>query len=241
MHPTASSDLDLRTLPPEARPDALLGRFDPLPEQGSVVLLSDVDPRPLFDVLEDRRKGRFLWIDQGPERGVTRVEVIRLRPKETETGVNEFYSRDHDEIDVYLNYVRRELALAVENRRAPAAWAVEYFDIFDRRLSLHIRWEEEILFPAVESKDRQLESGPGRVLRWEHREILNARDRVSVGLHGDLSAPGRVQQAAWDLESLINVLVPHNHKEENIYYPLSDQVFTPAEQSDILGRTRATG
>lgn len=238
MIPTARVELDLRTLPPESAADAVLSRFDALPLDGSLVLFSGDDPRGLFEMLLERRPGVFGWHPYETSPGCHKVEVIRYCPKASETSLSEFYGRDHDEIDAFLVYLRRDLDVARKAGTAAPESAPRYCETFIRRLRLHIRWEEEILFPSVEAKEPRLADGPGRVMRWEHRQILELIGRLQPAVHAACSEPATVTTALRILDELLDVLVIHNQKEESIYYPASEQVLMPEEQEVVMARTR---
>jgi quercetin dioxygenase-like cupin family protein/iron-sulfur cluster repair protein YtfE (RIC family) len=231
----AGRELDLRGRPEEERLGDLRAAFDALEEGESIRLLSERDPRPLFRALDRERAGLFLWIPSAAAGGVHAAQAVRLKPKETETSINEYFTRDHDEIDAHLSYLRWDLAAAARGEGPGPAALAEQFELFDRRLERHIRWEEEILFPEVEAKDDRLAQGPGRVMRMEHREIRLGKTMVRELL----ADPARAAKAAEILEEVVSVLVGHNQKEENVYYPLSEQIFGPAEAADLLARVRA--
>jgi hemerythrin superfamily protein len=210
-------ELDARTLAPAQ----ILRQFDALPEGGCLILRNDA--RAHFHGLRAERGDVVGWIPVEEEK----VEVWKLKPKETESEICSYFGRDHDEIDVLFGYLRAD---ARASRPAAAL-----FDEFDRRLERHIRWEEEILFPAVEAKMPDLADGPGRVMRWEHEEIRRYKGEAGRLLRGGLDFP----RAAELLESTLYVLLDHNRKEESIYYPLADKIFTPKERADVLARVRA--
>jgi hemerythrin-like domain-containing protein len=90
---------------------------------------------------------------------------------EMESGIAAFFARDHDEIDLIFGRLREDLKGATRAANPPYETLAREFDEFNGRLERHIRWEEEILFPAVEEKSPSLTDGPGRVMRMEHVEI----------------------------------------------------------------------
>lgn len=69
--------LDVRPLPPEARPSAIFQVVGGLAAGESLVLINDHDPRPLrhrFDA-EDRERFAWEYMQEGPE--VWRVRITR--------------------------------------------------------------------------------------------------------------------------------------------------------------------
>lgn len=238
MSVVTRGELDLRTCAGASHLDLLLARFDELVEGGSLSVLSQEDLRPLYERLREARPGISGWypLDAG---GVQRAEVRRLCPKDSEISINEYYGRDHDEIDVLLVYLRRDLEKAAAAGAGAPPSVAPLFEEFDRRLSRHIRWEEGILFPGVEEKQPELAEGPGRVMRWEHCKIHQFKGQLAELIRAGASTPAQAKEAVQLIDHLLNVLVPHNHKEESIYYPMSEHVFTREEQDKVLAATRA--
>ena len=68
--------------------------------------------------------------------------------------ISAFFENDHREIDAIL-----------ERTAFDSPNAIVDFSEFDARLERHIRWEEELLFPAVAAKAPPLEMGPIRVMK----------------------------------------------------------------------------
>lgn len=226
-----TADLDLRTALATDRRRHALDRFDRTPEGQSFVLVTDADPRPVFDWLRTERAPLLLWcpLEHGPT--VWRTEVIRLKPKESETEISPYFGRDHDEIDALLGYLRRDLAARDADRIESIRGL---FDEFDRRLERHIRWEEEILFPAVEERVPMFAFGPGPVMRSDHVQIRENKAAAHAAL-----AAGSMEKAQEAIEMMVSALVPHNQREESVYYPTSDQVFSLEDRAGILARVRS--
>jgi uncharacterized protein (DUF2249 family) len=239
MTRATATSLDLRVLPPKERHEKFFQLFDSLPEGDSLVLINDHDPRPLYYELKSVRPDTFGWhtVSAGPLDW--RVEIRRLKPKESEESIQAYFERDHEEIDVLLTFLRRDLAEADRHRERPSsAWA-RLFDDFNQRLERHIRWEEEILFPAVEQKSPALAFGPGRVMRMEHVEIRRLKGLAGDRLRENKTDAPSLQKAAQELDQMVAVLVGHNQKEEAVYYPMSDQMFSRSEAAELLKRVRS--
>jgi hypothetical protein len=66
--------------------------------------------------------------------------------------ITEFFEKDHREIDAIFE------KLTFLDAKADCS----AFDEFDRRLERHIRWEEELLFPAIGAVNPMIEQGPPR-------------------------------------------------------------------------------
>ncbi|MBK9088604.1 MAG: hemerythrin domain-containing protein [Holophagales bacterium] len=95
--------------------------------------------------------------------------------------------------------------------------------------------EEDILFRRMVERGFSEESGPVAVMLHEHRE-----GRALVGaIHGAGEGTGAVtpaEKAAFvgGARGFIPLLRQHIQKEDNILYPMSERVLTPAEFETML-------
>ncbi|HFC53637.1 MAG TPA: hemerythrin domain-containing protein, partial [Gammaproteobacteria bacterium] len=92
--------------------------------------------------------------------------------------------------------------------------------------------EEEVLFPAIEEAIGS-SMGPTQVMRLEHeqmRGLLGEMEQALVAKDADAFLGGA--------ETLLVLMQQHNAKEEQIVYPLSDQVLA-ADPENVLGRLKA--
>lgn len=234
----ATNELDVRSLPPAERHSRIFQKFDALAVGESLVLVNDHEPRPLYYQFRAERTDVFLWVPiaEGPREW--RIEILKCRPKDEEKDVCSYFGRDHDEIDAILGFLRHDLSAAVRDPKRPTLGIVRLFDEFNQRLERHIRWEEEILFPAVEAKLPDLVHGPGHVMRVEHEEIRRFKGIAAKHLHDPKLGHDGLLRAAESLQSMLEILVGHNHKEEAVYYPMGDQTISEAEMADLLARVR---
>ena len=127
-----------------------------------------------------------------------------------------------------------ELFIAVERAVAETVWgdAGRSFELFQRALERHFEQEEEVLFPAIEEAIGTA-MGPTRVMRLEHEQMR--------GLLGEMERALAERDANAFLggsEILLVLMQQHNAKEEQIVYPLSDQVLA-ADPEDVLARLKA--
>jgi iron-sulfur cluster repair protein YtfE (RIC family) len=138
--------------------------------------------------------------------------------------ITRYLSWDHDRLDGLLGEATRR----VEEGQFKQARSI--FLAFEQGLRRHIRVEEEILFPIFESRTGT-KTGPTLVMRAEHRLIEAELTRMSQALEvGDASEYGG------GLSILHGVLGAHNLKEENVLYPTTDDLLTPAERLDFVDR-----
>jgi len=128
------------------------------------------------------------------------------------------FTHDHDRLDGFLETYRR---LKLED----FATAKQAFREFKFGLQRHIIWEETVLFPLFEEKTGMRDHGPTVVMRSEHREI----GRYLEALHEKV----RQQDVDSDQEeqALIQALLLHNQKEENILYPAIDRLSSVEERA----------
>ena len=238
MNATKRLELDIACGDAGKNDDLVLGTFDRLDEGDALTLRGDADLRPYFERLSAQRTGLFLWADLEGENGRKRAEILRRPPKETETTVGGYFGRDHDEIDALLRFARTDLETALRAGAGPSPRLISTFDQFSRRLKLHIRWEEEILFPAVEAKAPQLRLGPGHVMRMEHEDLRRACARLQELLQSSTPSPAVIGAAEDIFEGMTSLLIAHNNKEESVYYPLAERFLPEEESARLLSKVK---
>jgi iron-sulfur cluster repair protein YtfE (RIC family) len=130
--------------------------------------------------------------------------------------IREAFAADHDRLDGLFAEFQRL-------KRVDYPKAKENFKQFKNGLQRHIIWEEQILFPAFESRTGMRDTGPTAVMRAEHRQI-GARLEA---LHD------KVRRADPDSdreeEALVEILSQHNLKEEMVLYPTMDRMMSERE------------
>ncbi len=112
-----------------------------------------------------------------------------------------------------------EELVRIEQAAHEADWAgvVQATRVFVEDTEAHFRFEEQVLFPALESAT-PMAAGPTSVMRSEHAQM---RD-----LFGELQDAGERRDAAQladAVETLLLLMQQHNMKEENVLYPIADQ------------------
>lgn len=139
--------------------------------------------------------------------------------------ITSYMQHDHVDID---GIAERSVA-AAEGRdwTALARDAGEFL----RRLRLHIEAEEKLLFPAFEQRTGMSTAGPTAQMRVEHAQmqpILEQMQAAAAAHDG-----GGYQRAT---KALLDILVPHNQKEEQMMYPMLDRAVgegVPALLADV--------
>lgn len=110
--------------------------------------------------------------------------------------------------------------------------AKEVLTKFVEEMEEHFSKEENVLFPALEGRTANA-MGPTQVMRMEHEDMRQ--------LMKDMQNDIEVQDADHYLgssETLLIMMQQHNTKEENILYPMADNVLAD-DQEEILTRARA--
>ena len=105
------------------------------------------------------------------------------------------------------------------------------FKAFNDDMARHFRMEEEVLFPALTSAGGP--AGPVHVMLMEHAQIKELLKQMGAAV-----ARKDAQQYGGLSETLLMVMQQHNHKEENILYPITDQILA-AQRETLLGQMQA--
>ncbi|MFO1298946.1 MAG: hemerythrin domain-containing protein [Burkholderiaceae bacterium] len=139
--------------------------------------------------------------------------------------ITAFMQQDHVLIDGIL-----ERATAAAQAGDLAALEREA-TLFLQRLERHIDMEENLLFPAFEERTGMTAAGPSAQMRAEHEQMqgIFLQMRAAVAAK-DAAGYRRASQA------LLEVLVPHNLKEEQMMYPMLDDAMgaeAPALLADV--------
>jgi iron-sulfur cluster repair protein YtfE (RIC family) len=124
----------------------------------------------------------------------------------------DFLGSDHRACDDI--FASAEAAVAQKNWDS----ARSLFDRFQAAMAHHLAMEETVLFPAFEARTHN-STGPTQVMRMEHEQMR--------GLLQDMaSAVADANHSRFlGLSETLNMLMQqHNMKEENMLYPMSDQV-----------------
>ncbi len=113
-----------------------------------------------------------------------------------------------------------QLLAACEEEVARGEWSAiaASWQALVEALLAHFAAEEERLFPAFEAKTG-MTAGPTRVMRQEHDQM---RELFAAGNEALLQRD--VETLTSLLETLLIMNQQHNLKEENVLYPLCDQI-----------------
>ncbi|MDE2612771.1 MAG: hemerythrin domain-containing protein [Burkholderiales bacterium] len=130
--------------------------------------------------------------------------------------ISTYMQHDHVEIDGIA-----ERATAAAGAGDTGAMAREAA-LFLQRLEQHIDMEERVLFPAFEERTGMREAGPSVQMREEHVQMRPILDTMRAAL---AAADGQSWQRG--SQALLEILVPHNAKEEQMMYPMLDDAMGP--------------
>ena len=138
----------------------------------------------------------------------------------------DYLSADHHRCD--------ELFAEAEAAVGRRDWAVGTvkFQAFRAAMLRHLDMEESVLFPAFEARMGHA-GGPTRVMCNEHAQM-----RELLGSMADSVTAADDEDYAGLAETLLWLMQQHNVKEEQILYPMSDQLLADA-RSELIGRMAA--
>jgi hemerythrin-like domain-containing protein len=126
----------------------------------------------------------------------------------------DFLGTDHRACD--------DLFATAEAAAAKKDWdsARSLFKRFHEAMAHHLAMEEEVLFPAFEARTGMI-GGPTQVMRMEHVQMRGLMDDMANAV-----AAGNRDGYLGSSETLNMLMQQHNLKEENMLYPMSDQVLS---------------
>ena len=101
------------------------------------------------------------------------------------------------------------------------------FQQFQTAMERHFHKEEKALFPAFERATGNT-MGPTRVMRLEHQQIHDALAEMSNAL-----ANSDLEEYLGQAETLLILTQQHNIKEEQILYPMCDEILGAAAETMI--------
>jgi len=136
-----------------------------------------------------------------------------------------FLTGDHKECDEA--FVDAESAVASGDwHKANAAWRS-----FEQHLLRHFSMEEEVLFPAIEQRTGMTQ-GPTEVMRCDHEQMRALLARLDDCLTAS-DARGFLGLA----ETMMVLVQQHNMKEEQVLYPMADELLEDPQA--VLAAMRA--
>lgn len=150
---------------------------------------------------------------------------------------SEVLVHEHEIICMVLDAAEREArkiatsgAVPVEKVRSIMSFVREFAD------GSHHAKEEQHLFVQMQKCGMPAEHGPIAVMNHEHdlgRAYMRALgDALGLVEKGDASAAGAVVE---NILGYVNLLRSHIYKENNILFPMADNMFSPDDQAELSG------
>jgi iron-sulfur cluster repair protein YtfE (RIC family) len=141
----------------------------------------------------------------------------------------EFLGSDHHACD--------NVFASAEEAVARKDWdsARSLFDRFQAAMARHLAMEEDVLFPAFESRTG-MSTGPTEVMRMEHAQMRDLLQAMANAI-----AAGNQNRYLGLSETLNMLMQQHNLKEENMLYPMSDRVLGADSDSVIREMEASAG
>ncbi len=112
---------------------------------------------------------------------------------------------------------------------------VEFFRYFAD--AFHHAKEEDLLFPALEERGIQRDGGPIAVMLMEHargREFVKQMADALAGVKNEAEAAR--EQLILAADEFYGLLSHHIYKEDNILFPMGDNVLTDDDQGKLHTR-----
>lgn len=108
----------------------------------------------------------------------------------------------------------------METRVVKKSWAEagDAFSEFKQMLLIHLRMEEEALFPEFEKVSGMAGGGPTMVMKMEHEHMRQALNDLENKINEQ-----DYRASAGLLETMMLLMQQHNMKEEQILYRMADQ------------------
>ncbi|MDQ9090164.1 hemerythrin domain-containing protein [Pseudoalteromonas haloplanktis] len=134
--------------------------------------------------------------------------------------ITTYFEADHKRLDSLY------LAFKHSSKESDSTQAVAYFMAYKEGIEKHIVWEESVLFPFFEQQTGML-NGPTRVMTMEHQQVYRLNEAILACIEQ------KIPSEAFELE-LEELLAGHNHKEENILYPMIDNNSNESQKAKLL-------
>lgn len=144
-------------------------------------------------------------------------------------------THEHQIILMVLDAAERE-ARRIQNTGTAQAEQVEKMVDFFRTFAdrCHHAKEEKLLFEKMYQRGMPRHTGPIAVMLQEHDQgrahVRAVAEALPAAKSGDPAALARLQE---NLLGYVQLLRAHIQKEDNILYPMADEMLTPADQQDL--------
>ena len=261
MSTTYAATVDARILPIPQKHPTIFRTFEGLPVGEAMLLVNDHDPKPLYYQFAAERTGQFDWryLENGPD--VWKVEIRRTGAPAAAERLAEALgccghasssqhgdAHHHHHAGPPTQVLKDEHALilealdALEGKitalEAGAAPDRAYFESAVQFLrtfadQCHHGKEENLLFTTMVDRGFPRQAGPIAVMLHEHeigRSFIRGLAEAAAAVGSDPGAAKRIIENGRDY---IELLRAHINKENNILFPMADNVLTPEDQERL--------
>ena len=136
--------------------------------------------------------------------------------------IDDWLGKDHERIEALLDGLVD--AVHTHSTAAPAV-----FEEVDQALRIHMKWEEEVLFPAVRVRASETQRRSIESLQIDHERIVETLKFLGTALRAT-----EYKEARMWMEWLDVLLQGHNYDEEHGVYNDADQLLDPGERRLLL-------
>jgi len=147
----------------------------------------------------------------------------------------ETLKHEHQIILLALGAAEKEVSSIEATGRVHAERVEQMLDLFPNFADrCHHAKEEKLLFVRMGERGMPVQGGPIAVMLQEHemgrRFLRAAAEALPQARSGDAGAVAAVRDA---LGGYARLLRAHIHKEDNILFPMADQLFSPEDQREL--------
>jgi len=132
-----------------------------------------------------------------------------------EAGLAGFFTQDHHDCDAHWADVE-----ALLDGEDPAQ-ATQAWQTFENSMRRHFAMEEDVLFPAFESRSGMGGGGPTAMMRMEHQRMRGLLDQLSA-----MIGAAEFEDALDVGDTLLMLIQQHNIKEEGMLYPMAQNMLS---------------
>ncbi|MEK7817165.1 MAG: hemerythrin domain-containing protein [Actinomycetota bacterium] len=144
--------------------------------------------------------------------------------------------REDHQVILRMCKVLNSLANKIEDGENIAAETLKDATVFIKNFAdkCHHGKEEELLYPRAGDRGVPIEGGPIAVMLIEHDQGRECTRNMAAAAEACAAGDEEARLAfAGNARSYAELLVPHIDKEDNILYPMCDEVLTEADQVDL--------
>ena len=147
----------------------------------------------------------------------------------------ETLEHEHEIILVALGAVEREMRQIQAGGPVPVGQVEQMIGFIQNFADrCHHAKEEDLLFVRMQERGMPVQGGPIGVMLQEHDEgrrmVRAAAEALPRAAAGDAGATATLTM---NLLGFVRLLRAHIDKENNILYPMADQILTAADQADL--------